>query len=179
MGVHTHYDVNDNIVIQMAGRKRWRLAPNRHVANPTVVYRLGERPTPAHRAEAPNGLPSDVPKDVVTHELSPGSVMFVPRGYWHDCETTDDESLHLNIQLGVPRWKDLAEFCFAKLPLLRSDAMRGATANLFSEGHLRPHVRQELLRRLQALTESLTEADLDIGETEFEAFGAQARSAID
>ena len=51
-GLKAHYDQNDNFVCQARGSKRWRIAKNVHVVNPTVGYTVGEKPTPPNVAEA-------------------------------------------------------------------------------------------------------------------------------
>jgi hypothetical protein len=105
LGLKPHYDNNSNFVCQAAGRKRWRYAANKHVTEPTVGYTVGEPVTPSHAIEAPNGLPEALPTPYTSVEMAPGSVMFMPRGVWHDTETLDEASVHINIQTGLVTWK--------------------------------------------------------------------------
>lgn len=178
MGIHTHYDMNDNIVLQVSGKKRWRLAKNLHVTNPTAGFRVGDEALPIHKMEAPGGLPAQMPVESTVVELAPGSVMFVPRGYWHDCETTDATSLHFNIQLGVPFWRELVEFLFTRTLVLGTHEMREGAVNIFMAGRLKRDAAEELICRIRARVLALRPEDFSILESEFEAYGARARSAI-
>ena len=47
-----------------------------------------------------------MPAAAETVVLSPGSVLFVPRGYWHATES-DEETLALNFTFGQPSWADV------------------------------------------------------------------------
>lgn len=80
-GFGLHWDDHDVVVIQVHGSKRWRLYGSTREA-PT--FRDVESP------ERPEGDPV---ADIV---LSPGDVLYLPRGWWH-AVTADQgtESLHL------------------------------------------------------------------------------------
>lgn len=47
-----------------------------------------------------------MPSDAQTFELKPGSLLFVPRGYWHST-LADGDSLALNFTYTAPAWIDL------------------------------------------------------------------------
>ena len=49
---------------------------------------------------------SEMPKLAQTIELKPGSLLFVPRGYWHSTEAKG-EALALNFTFTAPTWIDL------------------------------------------------------------------------
>jgi 50S ribosomal protein L16 3-hydroxylase len=51
-------------------------------------------------------LPTKMPSEAQTYELTPGSVLFVPRGYWHATEAQGD-ALALNFTFSAPTWIDL------------------------------------------------------------------------
>ncbi|WP_406014953.1 cupin domain-containing protein [Streptomyces sp. NBC_00984] len=80
-GFGLHWDDHDVVVVQVHGSKRWRLYGSTREA-PT--FRDVESP------ETPEGDPV---ADIV---LSPGDVLYLPRGWWH-AVTADQgtESLHL------------------------------------------------------------------------------------
>lgn len=178
-GVPTHFDPNDNFVIQSKGVKRWRIAPNLHVKHPTTGLVLGGDDSEDAVPEPPNQFPTRMPAQHEVIDLRPGMVMFVPRGHWHKCETTETESLHFNIQTGLARWKDLASFVLQKKIPINDEPMRAGITDLFEKGALKPAVRKELLARLQALVNELTEADLRISEADFKAFMMKTRGTVE
>lgn len=178
LGVPTHYDLNDNFVIQVKGTKRWRIAYNEHALQPTLGHALGNQVQYLHRVEAPNGFPAEMPGDHVTVDLQPGSVLFIPRGWWHDCETIDECSIHFNIQSGLSTWKELAVFFLLEKQPLAGLEMRQGVSHLFENGTLRPERRQELLARIQALVAGLSPEDVHIDEAEFSSFIAKRRGTV-
>ncbi|MCA9557479.1 MAG: cupin-like domain-containing protein, partial [Myxococcales bacterium] len=91
-GFDPHYDTHDVFVLQIEGRKRWR------------VY--GD-PVPA--PAAPSGRRPDLTTTAPRHleaELAPGDVLYLPRGWFHDAEAADDASLHLTVGLLATTWAD-------------------------------------------------------------------------
>jgi 50S ribosomal protein L16 3-hydroxylase len=178
IGIPMHYDLNDNIVIQVRGSKKWRIAVNDSVKFPTEGFTLGRPRNNVHLAEAPRGFPDRFPDEHEIVELRPGSVMFVPRGYWHDCETTDHESIHFNIQLGLPTWKDLLAFGAKQALDASTVEMREGVAHAFSQGVLAPEHRQELLAMIARWAGQLSEDALAFKESEFDEFGARLRSSL-
>lgn len=93
-GFGLHYDIEGIFVLQIEGRKTWRLFP------PIVPFPLGSqrwRPD-ILSAEARRDLEQRGPH--ASYELVPGDVLWIPRGWLHDVFTTGQASLHLS--LGVP-----------------------------------------------------------------------------
>jgi hypothetical protein len=77
-----HCDTDDVLVIQVEGRKRWRIyAPQqrRYVDNILDNSRLG--------------------RQIAEFTLQPGDVLYVRAGVPHRCETVGDYSLHLSFDL--------------------------------------------------------------------------------
>ena len=129
-GFAVHHDTHDVFVLQVAGRKRWRLFEPRL-----------ELPLKDQRWSADLG---DVgtPIDEVT--LEAGDTLYVPRGWPHEAETSSEEALHLTIGLHPPT---------------RMDALRAALAscaddvefrrNLAADGELPDHLVERLAARLR------------------------------
>lgn len=92
-----HYDPHDVLVIQVEGRKRWRLHGQTELS-PVRPMRLTQAGPDAVVAE---------------HVLEPGDLLFVPRGVWHQAELESPASVHLTFALegftGVELVKMLAE----------------------------------------------------------------------
>jgi ribosomal protein L16 Arg81 hydroxylase len=177
-GIPMHYDMNDNIVIQVRGSKKWRIAENESVKFPTEGFTLGRPRNNVHLAEAPRGFPDRFPDRHEIVEMRPGSVMFLPRGHWHDCETTDHESIHFNIQLGLPTWKDLLAFGAKQALDAAPIEIRAGLAHAFSQGVLVPEHRQTLMSMITRWFGHLSEDKLAFKESEFDEFGSRLRGTL-
>lgn len=103
-----HYDHDVNFQILITGKKKWRLAPNGHIKNPLLPYhptkqggKLTRMVEEAYAAdgEGPTELPADSPEYIAL----PGSVMFLPRGHWHEVHTLEP-SLAINIVFKGMTW---------------------------------------------------------------------------
>ena len=105
-GTAAHFDQNINFVYQVHGTKVWHMAPNLDLVNPLTRHTMGTLPDPEMMGYLEAPLPSTMPKNVETYELRPGSVLFVPRGYWHSTEAEGD-ALALNFTFTAPTWLDL------------------------------------------------------------------------
>jgi JmjC domain len=95
-GLAVHHDTHDVFVLQVAGRKHWR------VYEPVLELPLQEQKYSKARDGEP-GLP------VEDGVLEAGDTMYLPRGWLHDALTTDSESLHLTIGVKVYTWLDAAK----------------------------------------------------------------------
>jgi bifunctional lysine-specific demethylase and histidyl-hydroxylase NO66 len=93
-GLDIHFDFHDVVVVQLAGRKRWRVWP---------ALPRSQRPVkggPAVRQPSPDEL-DDALLDRV---LAPGDCLAIPRGLPHAAETMDVESAHLTIGIMALTW---------------------------------------------------------------------------
>ena len=99
-------------------RKDGGVARNRHVTNPTEQYVVGSMGLPQElQPYCRYDMPQSMPDECEDVPLRRGSVMFLPRGYWHATEASDD-SLQLNFTFSQPTWAD------ALLPTLRRRLLR-------------------------------------------------------
>jgi ribosomal protein L16 Arg81 hydroxylase len=108
-GFSRHFDAHEVFIIQMCGHKIWRVAPNREVSFPRSNYVAGD-PLPSlpefDVAAGPFGR-CDLPEgDVMEVEMAPGSVLFLPRGYWHETLAHED-SVSLTLGIFTPSWLDI------------------------------------------------------------------------
>lgn len=76
--LRSHYDREDVFVVQLAGRKRWRIF-GESIANPVS-------------SEGDFADPQSEP--IFDRTLRPGDALFLPSGYLHQCINGDDLSLH-------------------------------------------------------------------------------------
>jgi ribosomal protein L16 Arg81 hydroxylase len=129
-GFAVHHDTHDVFVLQIEGRKRWRLYEPRL-----------ELPLKDQRWSQDLG---DVGPRVDDFTLEAGDTLYVPRGWPHEAETSHEEALHLTIGLHPPT---------------RMDALRAALQsctddlefrrNLGTDGELPDHLVERLAGRLK------------------------------
>jgi 50S ribosomal protein L16 3-hydroxylase len=105
-GTAPHFDQNINFVLQVQGTKIWKMAPNQHVKNPMTRHTMGAEPDPELISYIDAPFPTAMPEDALEFVLKPGSILFVPRGYWHST-TAEGDALALNFTFSAPTWIDL------------------------------------------------------------------------
>ncbi|HEX2049194.1 MAG TPA: cupin domain-containing protein [Actinomycetota bacterium] len=128
-GFAVHHDTHDVFVLQVSGRKRWRLY------KPVLELPL------KHQRWSPKLDNPGAPIDDLT--LEAGQTLYLPRGWPHEATTSEEESLHLTI--GVH-------------PITRFDALRMALDGcaddlefrraLSPDGSLPPDLLERLAKRL-------------------------------
>ncbi len=125
-----HFDANVNFVIQLSGSKRWRLAPNESVENPTDRFTscTGDISSDLE-AQCHAPLLEEMPDGATEYVMERGCVLVVPRGYWHET-ATDEDALSLNFTFSQPTRADVfARALHTKLsesPVWRSLAQSAA-----------------------------------------------------
>jgi ribosomal protein L16 Arg81 hydroxylase len=132
-GLAPHYDDHDVFILQLAGRKTWRIF-DRVIDSPV------EPPIRALTAEE-TGEPLN---EVV---LSPGDLVYLPRGFAHEALTMDDLSLHLTISIYPATWRDLFAAILDSDPCFRRNLPR----HFASSGQ----PRAGDLKKLRALANSM------------------------
>lgn len=105
-GTAAHFDQNINFVLQIRGTKTWWLAPNETFENPTERFTIGQPLDPELASYAMAEPPTSMPEPQEKIVLKPGSMLFVPRGYWHRTEASG-EALALNFTFSQPTYIDL------------------------------------------------------------------------
>ena len=108
-GFRPHYDTHDVLVLQVEGRKVWRVWDGTPVERPT-------RATPWENRYRSDGEPNRV-------EMTPGDLLYIPRGVMHDASTAEGHSLHATIGFLEPSWGNVLagviEALERELPALR------------------------------------------------------------
>ncbi len=94
-GFDLHWDRHDVLVLQVSGRKRWK------VYEPTRLHPLQDDSAAAPEPTAP---------PVWEGVLETGSVLYLPRGWWHVAQAMDEASLHITISLRPYTGVDLLTF---------------------------------------------------------------------
>lgn len=94
-GFDVHWDDHDALIVQLSGRKRWRM----HGVTRSAPLQRDVEPPPR-----PEGEPVD---DFL---LEDGDVLYLPRGQWHDVSAIGEESLHLTIGFNRATGVDLVSW---------------------------------------------------------------------
>lgn len=151
-GTAPHFDQNINFVLQIHGTKTWWLAPNTQVLNPLTRHTMGTEPDPELQSYLESPLPTQMPKEAQKVVLKPGSLLYVPRGYWHSTEA-QSEALALNFTFTPPTWIDL--FTTALRSRLAQSPEWRETANGVSDPNSRIAAEAHLEVLLSSIIEDL------------------------
>jgi lysine-specific demethylase/histidyl-hydroxylase NO66 len=146
-GFDPHYDTHDVFVLQVAGRKRWR------VHEPVLPDPLEPQPWGGHADEVSATAEGPPALDVV---LAPGDVLYLPRGWLHAAAALGERSLHLTLGLHAPTRHTLVQALLAlaaEEPALRAGLRMGL--DVTDPETLEP----ELARAVTALRDWLGDAD--------------------
>jgi bifunctional lysine-specific demethylase and histidyl-hydroxylase NO66 len=137
-GFAVHHDTHDVLVLQVAGEKRWLLY------DPLLELPLKHQRYAKSLGE--HGEPTD---DLV---LRAGDTLYLPRGWLHQAETSETDSLHLTIGLNAYTWLDAAKAALAPLEqdadLRRGVETSGDEADELAE-RLRAHLGPDEVARRQ------------------------------
>ena len=90
MGFRTHFDCQPNFILQVEGTKRWRFSARPEVAWPPLnVSHAGRAAelTDRYPFLAVRYPPEE--RKFVEQVLSPGDVLFLPAGTWHQTQSSD------------------------------------------------------------------------------------------
>jgi Cupin-like domain len=106
-GFSRHWDNHENFIVGLSGIKRFLLAPNGCVAYPT---QNADNVNPHVRgfedqieAERTSGqLPG-----MFTVDVGPGDCIFIPRGWWHEAEALETDSITLTLAIWTSTWAEL------------------------------------------------------------------------
>ncbi len=143
VGFPAHYDTHEVLVLQIAGRKRWRIDA------PTI--RL---PHPSQEFKREGFVPGPFINEI---ELQPGDLLYLPRGYGHSTTTSESHSVHITIGVQVYTWADLVgELVPSRFE--SEELRKGLPAGFASRTELRPALKQHFARVVPSLP---TDLDLD------------------
>ncbi|HUR82759.1 MAG TPA: cupin domain-containing protein [Thermoanaerobaculia bacterium] len=137
-GFNRHCDTHDVIVLQVYGKKYWR------------VYE-GGRPHPLKDDVAPN---KDVPQKVVWEGLlEDGDALYVPRGWWHEASGVGEVTLHLTF--GIHQRTGVSLMHWMADQLRASTAFRAPLPRFAS-----PEEQQQQLEELRRQVTAMFDGDL-------------------
>lgn len=146
-----HFDPNENFTLQLRGTKRWLVHENLVVPNPLHNCIMNGDVHEELRLYAGDPTKEQLNDAVLDVQLEPGSVLYVPRGYWHRVESSGP-SLQLNLAFPAFPWVDAALPLIRRL-LLREPAWRASAYEMMSIGSVPRDAlvkMEEMLNRLPA-----------------------------
>jgi hypothetical protein len=131
-GFDLHWDDHDVFILQVTGRKLWR-----------IYGETRRHPLAGDKAEKP----ADVDKPLWEEMLEDGDLLYIPRGWWHVAFPQEEPTLHLTVGIHNRTGLDLARFVTERLR--ESEAFRQDLPRFASLEERRAHVsglRAEILR---------------------------------
>lgn len=150
-GFDIHWDDHDVFILQVAGRKKWKVYP------PTRVHPL------AKDIEENKEPPKE---HLWENTLEDGDCLYIPRGWWHVAMPLEEPTLHLTIGIHNPTGVDLLHWLVDQL---RSQEVARQDLPRF----LKPEDRAKYMDKLiEALTQALEPNLLDKYFTTSDAMAA-------
>lgn len=114
-GFDLHWDDHDVLILQVSGRKEWKVYPMTR-----------EYPTAAD----PEGKGAPPSAPLWEGTLNDGDLLYIPRGWWHVAVPVDEPTLHLTVGIHNKNGMDLLSWFTERLrgsASLRQDLPRFAT----------------------------------------------------
>lgn len=137
-GFAAHYDVHDVFVLQVHGGKSWRVHP------PVWPAPLRDQPWD-DRKDAVAAAATAEP--LLAAELTPGDLLYLPRGYLHSATASDGVSIHLTV--GIHTWS-------------RAHLVEAALAQVRRALAADPSLRESLPLGVDVTSPTDLEADVDV-----------------
>ncbi|MEU4474039.1 cupin domain-containing protein [Micromonospora sp. NPDC023888] len=146
-GFATHYDTHDVFVLQVDGRKHWRIHP------PVLPDPLEKQPWGGRADEVGATAQGPAALDVV---LAPGDALYLPRGWLHSAQAQDASSLHLTVGIrALTRYALVEEL----LALAAEDRRLRASLPFGTDVADPDDIEPELTETVEALRDWLLRAD--------------------
>lgn len=106
-GFVAHFDTTDVFAVHIAGSKRWRVYEGR-VDNP-----VDEEGPPGEGSSRSEHAKGELLEEV---EMTPGDVLYLPRGQYHEALASSEACLHLSFGIGQPTGIDVISRLLRSLP---------------------------------------------------------------
>ncbi len=162
-GLAPHYDCNDVVSIQLLGMKQFGLAPLTEVPYPYGRhYTPGAAALPDTYPQMTKGFPDWRSAQFETIEMKRGSVLFYPRGTWHQTRASAADSFSLSIIIEPPAAVDCV-IEQLRLLMLQDPRWRKPLYGAWGNGRSRDSAfaqAAELLREIPTIASAITPKDL-------------------
>lgn len=144
-GFAPHWDTHDVFVLQVTGRKTWRV----HDAKIPL-------PLQGQGFDSSRDEPGDVTS---TFDLEAGSFVYLPRGLIHSAKAGEEASLHITLGITAVTWTEFLLECVAATALKNKELRRNLPRGFLED---RSSFRGECRQKLRVLLEILDdEAAID------------------
>jgi len=165
-GLDRHQDGHDVLILQLEGRKRWRIwksdAPPPLDPLPALTFETAKRIRSDYRGTrfGGHGIPDKEieGKTEWNLDLGPGEMIYVPRGWAHEVWTEDSHSAHLTFGFHLVSWVDLLLTVVAQASR-RHGAIRGSLPIGFARVGPEPGGVRAKTRELLALLDDIDGAE--------------------
>ena len=132
-GFRTHFDTHDVLVLQIDGRKTWRVWDGERIVRPT------------RRTPWPGNMPPIGEPNIVVME--PGDALYIPRGLMHDAATDEGgRSLHATIGLMEGSWAQALRALVDESEILDPDLRESLPSWRIGEADFLPVLTEKLMR---------------------------------
>lgn len=131
-GIRPHFDANDNVTIQLRGGKTWRISENETLKYPTKNWVPSGFIHNDLRSSTTDCIEHITPNNLQSFNLLPGSVLYLPRGFWHGTDVCEEVSISLNLLFPAFTWIDLLTQQL-RHRLLSSECWRKSACGIFKE----------------------------------------------
>jgi ribosomal protein L16 Arg81 hydroxylase len=129
-GFAVHFDYNDSLILQVHGSKHWKIW----------------RPTRSHPLQSDTEVaPKPTEAPVWDENLKQGSLLFIPRGWWHVATPLNEPCLHLTITINSQCGMELMEWLVKEL---QSDSCARSNVPVFGTPEQKRQYVQHLVNRL-------------------------------
>jgi len=161
-GLDRHQDGHDVLILQVEGRKRWKVwsndAPPPLDSLPALTFEGGSRLRRDYRG-TPFGGRSVADSEVAgkkewSFDLSPGEMIYVPRGFAHDVWTEESHSAHLTFGFHLVSWVDLLITVVAQASRRHGPIREGLPIGFARVAPLGDDVRRKTRELLALLTDT-------------------------
>ncbi len=139
-GFSCHYDTHEVFILQIEGNKEW------YVFSDTLKYPLTEQKSASETP--PEGEP------YLKCTLTPGDVLYIPRGHWHYAVALDQPSLHLTLGIHCQTGVDFLDWLVSELR--QNEAWRKSLPLRFDAAPL----DQSINNLIENFKEYLTNSDI-------------------
>jgi ribosomal protein L16 Arg81 hydroxylase len=136
-GFSAHADGHDVFLLQIAGRKSWRVYP------PVIRLPLEDQHVPVEA--------EDLRVCLLEATVEPGHVLYIPRGFLHEGLAEDRASFHLTIGIHPVRMADIVQEA-VEIAAERDERLRESVPlQAFAHGSFSPQLATKLVEILAAL----------------------------
>ena len=165
-GFDLHFDTHEVFVLQLLGKKRWQVYESTFKLPLEYVPPLIFEDDRAALKRARGGRQAGQDK-ISEAELGPlaleasleaGDCLYLPRGFVHQAESLDEDSVHLSLGIHVLTWLDLLAVALGRSANRQQSFREALPRGWFSNADFRKTLAGEFARRVQEFSQT---ADLE------------------